>query len=104
MSFDVISLFTKVPTALALEVVQQRLTSDETLQERTSLTVDDIIGLLSLCLDDLFCFPKCHLSADIWHYYGVSGVCGGHQSGNGACGNVGSILLYKKNPFLEMVC
>ena len=54
MSFDVISLFTKVPTALALEVVQQRLTSDGTLQERTSLTVDDIMSLLSLCLDGTY--------------------------------------------------
>ena len=51
MSFDIISLFIKVPTTLALEIVQQRLTSDGTLQERTSLTVDDIMGLLSLCLD-----------------------------------------------------
>ena len=51
VSFDLISLFTKVPTTLALEVVQQRLTSDGTLQERTSLTVDDIMSLLSLCLD-----------------------------------------------------
>ena len=69
VSFDVISLFTKVPTALALEVVQQRLTSDRTLQERTSLTVDDVMGLLSLCLDATYfafrnvkissLYPKC---------------------------------------------
>ena len=51
VSFDVISLFTKVATALALEVVQQHLTSDGTLQECTSLTVDYSMSLLSLCLD-----------------------------------------------------
>ena len=51
VSFDVISLFTKVPVPLALDIAQQRLESDESLHDRTTLTVDDIVEMLSLCLN-----------------------------------------------------
>ena len=49
--FDVISLFTCVPINLALEIAQQRLEQDDTFSDRTFLTVDDIMSLLSLCLN-----------------------------------------------------
>ena len=51
VSFDVISLFTCVPINLALEIAQQRLEQDDTFSDRTFLTVDDIMSLLSLCLN-----------------------------------------------------
>ena len=51
VSFDVISLFTKVPTRLAVKTARQRLEADESLKDRTSLTVDEIIHLLQFCLD-----------------------------------------------------
>ena len=51
MSFDVVSLFTRVPTARALQVSHDRLENDPSLAKRTSLSVDDICDLLSLCLD-----------------------------------------------------
>ena len=54
VSFDVVSLFTSVPTDLAIRVACHRLESDTSLSERTSLNVDDIMGLLSLCLDATF--------------------------------------------------
>ena len=48
ISFDVISLFTKIPIDLALEVARERLEDDTTLDDRTILSVDDILSLLSL--------------------------------------------------------
>ena len=54
VSFDVVSLFTCIPTDLAIQVAHRKLESDASLPERTSLSVDDITDLLSLCLDATF--------------------------------------------------
>ena len=54
MSFDVVSLITCIPTSLAVQVARCRLESDPTLVEKTSLTVNDIVDLLTLCLNATF--------------------------------------------------
>ena len=51
VSFDVVSLFTRVPTYRAIQVTRDRLMNDPSLPDRTSLTVDDICSLLQLCLE-----------------------------------------------------
>ena len=50
ISFYVVSLFTCVPTDLAVQVPRCRLENDASFPECTNLTVDDIIDLLTLCL------------------------------------------------------
>ena len=51
MSFDVVSLFTQVPTTRVIQVTRERLLGDPSLSDRTSLTVEDICSLLKLCLE-----------------------------------------------------
>ena len=54
VSFDVVSLFTCVPTDLSIQVARRKLECDASLPERTSFSVNDITDLLSLCLDATF--------------------------------------------------
>ena len=50
VSYDVVSLFTKTPIDQALVIIDQRLRDDQTLKDRTNLTVDDIVTLLKFVL------------------------------------------------------
>ena len=61
VSFDVVSLFTNIPVDLAIKVAAKRLRQDATLLQRTSLPVEDIIDLLSFCLNaTYFVFEGCY--------------------------------------------
>ena len=53
VSFDV-SLFTQVPVDEALHVLEERLNGDQTLEERTSIPVAQVIHLTELCLRSTF--------------------------------------------------
>ena len=55
VSFDVVSLFTKIPVDLAIKVSTNRLRYDDSLWQRTSLPLDDITDLLSFCLNTAQC-------------------------------------------------
>lgn len=50
VSFDVSSLLTNVPTDEAVQVIQHRLTQDNTLAGRTTLSPDKVAELLDMCL------------------------------------------------------
>ena len=52
VSFDVISLFTRIPVKLAVEIVKCRLQNDDNLCDRTKLSVDEIVDLMQFCLDN----------------------------------------------------
>ena len=54
VSFDVVSLFTCIPTHLAIEVVKERLDFDQSLLERTNLSIQNIVALLQFVLDNNF--------------------------------------------------
>ena len=50
ISFDVVSLFTRVPIDDALQTISTRLTQDDTLEDRTAIPIPDICRLTELCL------------------------------------------------------
>ena len=54
VSFDVVSLFTRIPISLALKVARERLEEDDGLSDHTPLSVDNIISSLNLCLNATF--------------------------------------------------
>jgi hypothetical protein len=54
VSFDVTALFTSVPVQESLDIIKQRLNDDETLRERTSLSVNSICELLACCLNTTY--------------------------------------------------
>lgn len=51
VSFDVVSLFTKVPVQEAVDVICKKLSEDDTLFERSELGVDTIRKLMMACLE-----------------------------------------------------
>ena len=54
VSFNVVSLFTRVPVDLVVKVAHERLSLDTSLIERTSLSTDQVVELLQFCLDVTF--------------------------------------------------
>jgi hypothetical protein len=50
VSVDVVSLFTAVPIDEALQVIQNKLSLVETLPNRSSLQIEDVIQLLEVCV------------------------------------------------------
>jgi hypothetical protein len=54
VSFDVVSLFTKVPITEAIDVIATRLHRNETLGERTTLPPETICQLMKLCLTSTY--------------------------------------------------
>ena len=54
ISFNVKALYKSLPTNQVLKYTQRRLESDNTLGERTSLNVEEILQLLEYCLQSTF--------------------------------------------------
>ena len=50
VSYDVTALFTSVPIPPVLKIIEENLTKDKDLQQRTSMTIKHIIKLLEFCL------------------------------------------------------
>ena len=59
LSFDVVSLFTKIPVHIAKSVIFDRLKCDSELKFRCKLNVNEIMNALDLCSNNTYlCFRK----------------------------------------------
>ena len=56
VSFDAISLFTEIPDDVAKTVVLEGLKKDDTLDDRSDLTLTDIMTAFNLCLDNTYLY------------------------------------------------
>ena len=54
ISYDVETLFALVPIEPAIEIIKKHLEDDKELQQRTSMTVNNIICLLEFCLKNTY--------------------------------------------------
>ena len=54
MSYDVKALFTSVPTTKACIIIKQRLEEDQELNQRASLSIDNITSLLEFCITSTY--------------------------------------------------
>ena len=80
--FGIFSLFTNIPTDLAVNAAFRRLSVDNTLGERTDLSVHNITFRLCLCLPTFLSFQRqYYLPAGIQHRNGVSSINQGGKSG-----------------------
>ena len=68
VSFDVVSLFTNIPVKLAKKVTFDLINEDDTLINRTDLSMDDIEIVFNFCLNNTyFTFQE-------KHYHQIFGV------------------------------
>ena len=54
MSYDVKAIFTSVPTTKAITIIKQLLEKDQELQQRTSLSIQNILSLLECCITSTY--------------------------------------------------
>ena len=71
VSYDAKALFTSVPTIKAITIIKQLLEQDQELQQRTSLSIDNILSLLE------FCITSTHFSIQGKFYEQLEGVAMG---------------------------
>ena len=70
-SYDVKALFTSVPVQPAIQIVKNRLQQDNTLPQRTSMSLPQITSLLE------FCLPHTYLLFQSKYYEQVQGAAMG---------------------------
>ena len=71
VSYDVTALFTSVPILPVLKIIEEKLTKDKDLQQRTNITIKHIIKLLEFCLRSTYFVFQGH------HYEQVEGAAMG---------------------------
>ena len=96
-----ISLFTSIPIERAIEIASKRLKEDDTLEERTCLTADEIIKLLEFCPSAAFlsCKGKYYR-----HCHGVTCLSYSSKFSYGGDRGEGYFRVSNNTEFLEEIC
>ena len=68
-SHDVVSLFTNTSVEKALQVIEERLRSDNSWKDATCLEVEDVIELVEFNYH-IFQISWTNIPSKIWHSYG----------------------------------
>ena len=68
VSLDVVSLFTKVPTDETLAAVQDKLAEDPLIEERTCISIDNLIEMLTFCVETTYFV----MGSDIYRQEGLA--------------------------------
>ena len=94
VSFDIVSLFTKVPVNLAAKVARERLTADQSLVDCTALSPDEVVGLLEFYLGATYLSYRGETFQQVFGTaMGSPSLCHSGQPGDGGCRAKGSHFL-----------
>ena len=105
VSFDVISLFTKIPVDVAKTVVLERLKKDDTLDDRSDLTLTDIMTALNLCLDNTYLYFRGKFYRQIFGCRdGFTCFRHNRKFSDGKCRGRSNVNLFKPTQILEEIC
>ena len=105
VSFDVVSLYTKIPVNLATKVAWERLTADQSLVDHTVLSPDEVVSLLEFfSRGHVYVLQRGDVPAGLWHSYGVTSLRHSGQPGDGGRQAKGSHFLHNPTTLLEAVC
>jgi len=104
-SFDVISLFTKVPIQLALNIAKQRLQSDSELSQRTGLSTTDLVkGTWNLLKFSQLYVSWKTLQSCFWNSNGLPRLMSSGKLCHGKHWNASSRNLCRPSTFVEKIC
>lgn len=86
ISFDVTNLFTQVLVDEALRVVEERLSADGSLKERTSIPTSQLIERIELCLRSTYFHFRDRFLNKQWSSHGIPSFTCHRQPIHGAPG------------------
>ena len=104
VSFYMVSLFMNVPVDLACHIANNCLCADSTLNDCTSLSVDQVVTLLRFCLSATYLAYR-----GTFHQQTFATAVGFHfrcgsQPYDGGCGGESSIISIPQTSILVKVC
>ncbi len=104
VSYDVSALFTCVPVDQALTIIREKLHEDTTLKQRCQLDVEQVIELLGLCLNNVFCAQQQVLPTDPRSRRGIPSIPHSVQSLHGEFREDSGVVCTKSLLDVAQIC